>query len=568
MVGTSMHSGAGKMATLLVAALALLAPHPGDVVAQTGIDRVAQIESLIDRWKPIDAPGLAIAVVKDGQVVYTGGRGGANLEHGVAIDESTVFHIASLSKQFTAFAIHHLQSEGKLHLDDDIKAYLPTFPDFGKRITIRHLLNHTSGLRDQWELLRIAGWRQDDVITLDHVTDMLQRQQDLNFAPGTDYLYSNSGYTLLAMIVEQVSGITFDNYLRINIFDPLGMTNTLVNVDHEEIIPNKASSYYQSEDRTIKNSRLSYSNIGATSMHSTAIDMAKWLQNFDAHWVGSKRLFNQMFESGTVIGGSKTGYGSGFHVDDYDGNRIVSHSGSDAGYKSYLAWYPEEKLGIVVLSNWKDFSPQTVASTVASLFISDDLLHALRGRQEATVTLDKDSLTDFVGYYQLQPGWILDITVDGDDLYTMATLERPFRMRAVSENRFFVPAYQDFIEFQRDQFGRVVQLKYKGILADKIARVEPSAAELERFAGEYYSPELATSYAMYVEDGVLKVKHQRNDEVVLMPTTFDQFYGDKWWFFGVQFTRDTRGEISGFELWGGRVRKLKFYKRSDGASLG
>ncbi|HZM99550.1 MAG TPA: serine hydrolase, partial [Pyrinomonadaceae bacterium] len=207
------------------------------VAAQNGADPLTKkVDQLFATWDKPESPGAAIAVIKDGIVVYKRGYGSANLEYNVPITPQTVFHVASVSKQFTAFAIALLASQGKLSLDDDIRKHLPEVPDFGKKITVRHLIHHTSGLRDQWTLLGMAGWRLDDVITKEHIMKMVRYQRELNFDPGAENLYSNTGYTLLAVIVERVSGQSFREYTEANIFKPLGMTNTHFHDDHEEIV--------------------------------------------------------------------------------------------------------------------------------------------------------------------------------------------------------------------------------------------------------------------------------------------------------------------------------------------
>src|SRR5579862_9812223 len=203
----------------------------------------ASVDALFTTWDQSGAPGAALAVVEDGQIVYTRGYGMANLEYAVPITPSTIFHVASISKQFTSFAINLLALEGRLSLDDDIRTHFPEFGDFGKTITLRHLRHHTSGLRDQWDLLQLAGWRMEDVITEQDILDLAWKQRDLNFAPGAEHLYCNTGYTLLAVIVKRVAGQSLREFAQERIFAPLGMTNTHFHDDHRMVVPNRAYSY-------------------------------------------------------------------------------------------------------------------------------------------------------------------------------------------------------------------------------------------------------------------------------------------------------------------------------------
>ena len=270
-----------------------------------------KVDQLFSEWDKWDSPGAALAVIKDGSIIYKRGYGSANLEYNIAITPSTIFHVASVSKQFTAFAITMLAQEGKLALDDDVRKYLTEVPDFGKTITIRHLIHHTSGLRDQWELLAMAGWRLDDVITKQHILKMVRHQKELNFEPGEEYLYCNTGYTLLAEIVERVSGQSFREYTEANIFKPLGMTNTHFHDDHEMIVKNRAYSYAPDKDSGFRKSVLSFANVGATSLFTTVEDLAKWIQNFDDGRVGGAAVIEQMHERGILNNGGKLNYAFG-----------------------------------------------------------------------------------------------------------------------------------------------------------------------------------------------------------------------------------------------------------------
>ncbi|HMP99518.1 MAG TPA: serine hydrolase domain-containing protein [Cyclobacteriaceae bacterium] len=254
----------------------------------------SKIDSLFQQWDKPNTPGAAVGVLKDGELIFAKGYGMANLEHNIPITSQTIFHIASESKQYTNFCIAMLAEAGKLSLDDDIRQYLPYVPDFGKTITIRHLIHHTSGLRDQWQLLSIAGTRIDDVIKQEHVINLVKNQKELNFEPGSRYLYCNTGYTLLAEIVKAVSGKSLRDYAHENIFQPLGMHNTHFHDNYTEIVKGRANSYTAIDSATFRNSVLSYSTVGATSLFTTIEDEAKWLNNFYTAEVGAEKLMAQM----------------------------------------------------------------------------------------------------------------------------------------------------------------------------------------------------------------------------------------------------------------------------------
>src|SRR4030095_9327431 len=244
-------------------------------------------------------------IVRNDSLIYTKGYGSANLEYAIPNTPETIFHTASVSKQFSGWSILLLARQGKLHLDDDIHKYLPWFPDLKEKITIRNLLNHTSGIRDQWQLLAISGTRLDDVITQDQIIKILSKQQALNFKPGDKYSYSNSGYTMLAEIVRSVTGQTLRKFTDSVIFKPLGMNNTHFHDDYTEIVKNRSYSYDRTDSNHFANSILSYSNVGATSLFTNINDMSKWIMNFYDHKVGDQKDIDQLTEKGKLKSGKE-----------------------------------------------------------------------------------------------------------------------------------------------------------------------------------------------------------------------------------------------------------------------
>jgi len=242
----------------------------------------AQVDEIFAKWNKRDSPGCALGIYKDGRIIYKHGYGMADLNEDVPITPTTVFHVASMSKQFTAAAIVLLAEQGKLALDDDVRKYIPELPDFGERITIRHLVYHTSGLRDQWSLLGLAGWRYSlDLITDDDVMSVMTRQKDLNFKPGEKHVYCNTGYTLMGLIVKRVSGMSLREFTTKNIFEPLGMSHTHFRDDHAEIVKHNALGYQrEGKDKPFRLSVTNFDTVGATSLHTTVEDLQLWDENF------------------------------------------------------------------------------------------------------------------------------------------------------------------------------------------------------------------------------------------------------------------------------------------------
>ena len=402
------------------------------------------VDQLFAQWTGSGSPGASIAVIQNGKIIYSQGYGAANLEYSVPNTPATVFHLGSVSKQFTAFAIHLLAQDGKLSLDDDVREYLPKLHDFGKVITIRQLLHHTSGLRDQWNLLALAGWRPEDVITDDDVARLLFQQTELNFAPGDQFLYSNSGYTLLAMVVKQVSGKTLPAFAKERIFDPLGMSHTNFQDNYGVVIKDRAYSYERRLDGKYQYVALTYSTVGPSSLFSTVGDLARWDENFYTGEVGGPALLAQMQEKGKFNNGKEIEYASGLVIGKYRGLRTAEHAGDDAAYRADILRFPDRHFSVVVLANaGDDLSPTALSFKIADIYLKDRLQPtpdkpSLGDKPE--VTIDPKVLDAYVGDYELQdefrPGFIISFSKDKDRLVARATGQSSFPMYAVSNTAF------------------------------------------------------------------------------------------------------------------------------------
>ena len=329
-----------------------------------------KVDQAFYAYKINDGPGAAVAIKQKGKILYSNGYGLANLEYDIPVTPTSVFHIASVSKQFTAFSILLLQADGKLNINDDIRKYIPEVPDFGTTITLKHLATHTSGLRDQWNLLQMAGWRMDDVITKEHVLKLVSRQEELNFEPGEEMYYCNTGFTLLAEVVARVSGKSFAEFTKERIFDPLEMTNTLFYDDHEKIVKNRAYSYYESASG-YKKSVLNYANVGATSLFTTVEDLSKWAENFSDLKIGSKEIIKTLNTRAILNNGDTVAAAMGQFVGKYKGLNEIQHGGADAGYRSYLTRIPDEDFSVVVFGNSASFNPSSFAHKVVDIYLSD-----------------------------------------------------------------------------------------------------------------------------------------------------------------------------------------------------
>jgi len=528
-----------------------------------------QVDDLFINWDTKNTPGAAVAVVKGGKIIYKRGYGMAHLEYDIPISPSTVFHIASVSKQFTVFATLLLEKQGKLSLDDDIRKYIPEVPDFGKTITLRHLASHTSGLRDQWNLLGIAGWRLDDVITKEHVLKLVSKQKELNFNPGEEYMYCNTGFTLLAEVVERVSGMYFADFTARNIFEPLQMKSTLFYDDHEKIVKNRAYSYYQ-DSSGYKKSVLSYANVGATSLFTTVEDLSLWSANFSKPKVGDADIIMKMNMQATLNNGKTFGGALGQFVGKYKGLNEISHGGADAGYRTFLARFPDEDLSVIVFSNDAAFNSGGIAHKVADIYLKDKIKEEPKKEEiesevkSEEINLDQKTLDSYLGDYELAPGFIINITTENGILFGQATGQPRFTLLPVSKDEFSIKEANAKIVFNNSADGNVDLLKlHQGgniMDAPRLKSFDKSTVILSDFEGHYYSDEISTGYHFKAFGNKLIASHNRLSDIEFSLVKKDFFSGTTWFFGQVEFIRDSVGKINGCKVSSGRVRNLHFRK--------
>ncbi len=432
----------------------------------------AKVDQLFAEWDKPNSAGAALAVTRDGKIIYEQGYGTANLEYETPITPTTVFDIASVSKQFAAFAITTLAHDGKLSLDDDIRVHLPDVPDFGNTITIRHLLHHTSGLRDWVQSLVIAGVAMDDVISFKHILKMVRHQKALNFEPGEAYLYSNTGYNLLAEIVETVTGDSFREWTDTHIFKPLAMTNTHFHDDHQMILKNRAYSYQVVENDPFKHAINNTTALGSSSLYSTVEDLAKWMLNFDNTRIGEQTVIDQMHQRGVLNNGEQISYAFGLNIGEYRTLKTVDHSGSWRGFRSHLIRFPDQKFGVVILCNLDTFNPLHLAQKVANIYLADVLAPIEASEPKKTAApaediksepLTPEQLIEFEGdYYTGELDTTYSISMHRDQLVAQHIRHDDILLTYADGhflgNTWFFPE----IHFTRDDTGRVTGFKLTG----------------------------------------------------------------------------------------------------------
>lgn len=423
------------------------------------------VDRVFAEWDRPDSPGCALAVVRQGRIVHARGFGSAHLEHGLPITTRTVFDIGSTSKQFTAACIGLLEQDGVLTADDDVRKWIPELRDQGTPITLRMLLHHTSGLRDYCTLFSLAGQATENYTTKEQALALVTRQKELNFTPGTEYLYSNTGYFLLSIVVERASGKTLPEFARERIFEPLGMRSTHIHDDHRLIVKDRAQAYSPREGGGIGIDMSDFEQTGDGSVMTTVEDLALWDANFTTQRIGGARLQEFLHAPGRLADGKVLDYAAGLIVTSWRGARRVSHGGAWAGYRAELVRFPEEETSVIVLCNLASMNPTRLAASVAEIVLAGALgpapvvpvPSAARGEGQPEPPPSVDP-TPFAGLYHSQE---LDVTYElaarEGKLYLgevgLPTEELP----ALGADRFGAGNFE--LVFERDASNRPVRAR-------------------------------------------------------------------------------------------------------------
>jgi CubicO group peptidase (beta-lactamase class C family) len=513
------------------------------------------VDSIFSKWDSSNAPGCAVGVSENGRSVYEHGYGMANLDDGIAIGPESIFHVASVSKQFTAMAIMLLVRDGKLSLDDEVRKYVPELPDYGKRITIRHILQHTSGLRDQWELLSLSRGRFDeDLITEANALEMIARQKTLIFEPGSRYLYSNTGFTLAAVIVERISGMSLRQFTAKRIFAPLGMTRTHFHDDYSEIVPGRASAYTPRDSGGWSVSIPHFSIVGATSLFTTVGDLLRWEDNFVNPIVGDSTILKTMEQSGVLTNGDTTGYGLGLVVSDYRGTPRIAHNGADAGYRSFTAQYPAHRLAVSVLCNAATAAPGVLGDRVADVYLG---LAPLPPMDTTSVVVAASVLEAHTGsYFSRSSGSVMRLVVRKGRLARMfGGAPRAMPLISLGDDRFRINPGSELV------FTSPNKAEIRSTTAlhstDEFVRIAPAPASrstLAQYAGTYRNDELDATYWVTAGDSTLLARTRMSEGFTLYPAGRDVFDGDS----DTEFVRDKSGRIEALIMSSDRVGRMRF----------
>ncbi|WP_299121627.1 serine hydrolase domain-containing protein [uncultured Winogradskyella sp.] len=512
------------------------------------IELEAKIDTLLKTYNTKSSPGLVIRVIKDQNILYSEGFGIANLDYDVKNTDSTIFSIASISKQFTAAAVWSLIRESKLSLEDTITSFFPDFPDYGKSIKIRHLLNHSSGIRNYHTTMYLSGFDYEkDYYDNSYVLDLAQRQKNLNNRPGEKIIYSNTNYNLLALIVEQISGQNLDEYLKAKVLIPLGMEDTFVRIAHGKPIKNRAIGYQKQEDGYVfsTSNQLSY---GAGSMGSNLKDMMLWARMLNEETHEFIELAKFLKTTEVLTTGEKANYARGLMVDDYKGFETLSHSGFGFGGRTQLITVPEENIGVIILTNLQSINPTSISYKIL------DVLLVPKEKEakviDAKVSFKPQKLNQFTGdYKEVNSDMTMQISVENDTLKALGSMGKTKIPLLQNGTNAFVRHNAQNVKYNFNKtsaYDMIISFGGTPFYFKRAKLIKKNPSNLKDFTGDYYSEELQTTYNFFIENDILKLSYANHDSISLFPVQLNQFgNGDRTLY---HFVTSDDGKIKGMLL--------------------
>jgi len=511
-------------------------------------DFSSQTDALLESWIKPDYPGFAVTIVQNGCVVYQQGYGWANLEWKTPITPHTVFDTGSSAKQFTAFAIAMLADRGEISLDEDIRAYIHKLPAFKQIVTLRNLIHHTSGL---WNWSAFTPWL-GEFTSLEQVIRLVAKQNELNFEPGTRFEYCNTGYNLLAEIIQRISGVPFSQWMSDNVFAPLGMRHTCFLDQPGQLIPFRADGYVEMAAGILQRAS-AHHPVGSSALFTTVEDLARWLFNFRNGELGGQNLQQMIRQPGTLANDVKLRYALGLFLGKYKETNVIEHGGECPGFRSLISYFPDLDFGVALLANHKGMDVHRCSRQIVDLFYPpretskpSPVVKPIKPENSPSLT----SIARYTGQYLIEAGHILTIFGKQNQLYWQITGQPPFELHAISASEF-LDKDGDPVTFHIDPHGHVNQVTLiwaegKPLTAQRIIFPEPE--ELQQYQGTYINRELEIRLHLNTYGDHLIAQNLRLGNIRLSYCDIDQFCAEPWWFRQVDYKRTPDGKIKGFSV--------------------
>ena len=558
MVSRLVPMRAAIRASVLLSCLASGAPAHAQQVDALRVDAV---------FSDIDAagPGCAVGVSRAGVLAHANGYGMANLDYGMPITPTSNFYLGSVGKQFTAAAIAHAARAGHLSLDDPIQKWLPGIPEYERPVTIRHLLHHTSGIRDYLGLLNLAGERWEDIHTREEILALISRQKHANFPAGDEYLYSNSGYFLLAEIVGKATGKSLRDYMDEHFLQPLGMRRSRFNDDRNEPMDARVVGYERAGDGYEMSHPWNFDQVGSGGMYSSIEDLARWDRNWYTEEVGGPAFSEQLSERGVLTDGTEIPYAFGLAHGEYRGLGTISHGGALAAFRSEVLRFPDEETTILVACSFPTSNPAGRARQVADVVLASRLAPVAEEDEAGNaagdpepVDLTAEQLDAFTGHWRASSGVQVEIVREGEELVFIQSENRTTLLVAGEDHILLTAANAEM------RLSELIDGRFRSMAVEQngnrftAERYDPDApgADYGDLFGDYYSEELDITFTLFGEDGKLMMNAGPGREGEFRPVGEDRFVAPA---FSFAVDREA-GRVTGFTVDAGRVRGIFFQR--------
>jgi CubicO group peptidase (beta-lactamase class C family) len=523
-------------------------------------DKTEKIDTILRTYDKPNAPGLSIGIVENEILIYAKGIGFASIEKKIKNNTKTAFSIASIAKQFTASCIWVLVQEKKLSLEDDIRKYLPEMPNYGTSIKIKHLLNHTSGIRNYHTIMDLQDFNYDsEYYNNETVLELASNQKGLNNKPGEKVLYSNTNYNLLTLIIERVSGKNLNEFAKEKLFQPLQMNSSCFKISNTQIIKNKAEGYQFTDGKYISNTS-SQESYGAGSMASTVEDLSKWIGVLNGINSEFKSLSKFLIQCEKLENGEKAKYARGVMVDNYKGFQTISHSGYGWGGQSQLITIPEKNLGVVILTNLESINPTPISYQILDLFLNDITIE----KSDEVKKYKIENFNNFIGQYkEINSDMKMEFFIENDTLKAKGSqAKKGISLSQFKKNKFHRANNEsvtyDFTKSKKQDL--IISFGGTPFYFKKAQFVKPETVKINEFIGTYYSEELNTTYIFFEKDNKLYLTYKNHQNIVLSTVEIDEFGNNARTSY--QFKRNKNKQIVSMELSSeGTVKNINFVKQ-------
>jgi CubicO group peptidase (beta-lactamase class C family) len=520
-----------------------------------GQDQSREVDKIFAGYNQTGSPGCSLGVIHEGRFLYRKSYGEASLELGVPFSPESVFYVGSVSKQFTAASVVLAAEHGFVSLDDDVRKYIPELPDYGHAITLRQMLNQTSGLRDFFDLIYFSGHDAADFNSPSEILKLIERQKGLNNVPGAEWVYSNTNYFLLGIVLQRATGKTLAQYARENIFRPLGMTHTSFYDDASVVVPGRVAAYDSGPTgQFLVDWSTTYAIVGGGGLMTTIPDLLQWDNNFYTNKLGTGELTKELETPGTLNDGNKIAYGMGLIPGNYRGLPTIEHNGSAFGYRDDIIRFPEQKFTVICLCNISNANPEERSREIADIYLKSKM----QPDSISIAAVDKE-LPDpapFAGQY-LDP--------NTHTIYSFASSDGHLRawgsdLRRKNANHFY-DLFGDVFTFEGSKDTMKVSLDIDGetyFEGTRFKEIHLNGPALQPFTGDYKSSQLDGAIQLRVEDGNLILKNGSNSPVTLIPISKDEFEAEGSFVF--DFHRDELERVSGLSWSEHAARGIEFVR--------